>query len=278
MPETITDRPEPAEVEAGSGDHEVEVRVLGPAEVVGAARPFRRAWTLELVAYLALHPRGATSDVWATALWPDRPMAASTLYSTVSAARRSLGRSRSGRDHLPHQRGALRLSPSVTSDWCCLTVLGAAPDPADWWRALSLVRGRPFDGLRDPDWTVLEGVAATVEEGVVQLAIRLAEHHLGRGDGCSAARAARRALLASPYDERLYRLLLRAADLQGNPAGVEAAMSELVRLVAGGGHRCRSGRRSVGDAAAYVHPETVALYRALSRRPPAAAGEVFARL
>ena len=238
-------------------------------------RPFRRAWTLELVVYLALHPRGVTSDVWATALWPDRLMAASTLHSTVSAARRSLGRSRSGRDHLPHRPRrppavALRHHRLVPPD-------GARRRPGSGGLVACPLAG-PRPALRrapSPDWTVLEGVAATVEEGVVQLAIRLAEHHLGRGDGCSAARAARRALLASPYDERLYRLLLRAADLQGNPAGVEAAMGELLHLVAGGGHRGRSGRRSVGDAAAYVHPETVALYRALSRRPGRrAAGEV----
>jgi hypothetical protein len=60
----------------------------------------------------------------------------------------------------------------------------------------------------------------------------------------------------SAYDERLYRILLRAADAAGNPAGVESVMSELVRLVA-------------EDVEPYdaVHPETLELYRSLSRRP-----------
>ncbi len=276
-----------AEREGGRGDDgfEVEVRILGSVEVRGAARPFRRAWSLELVAYLAVHPRGATGDEWAAALWPDRLMAAPTLHSIASAARRALGRSRSGLDHLPRQHGRLRLSPTVGTDWQRFRFLAAGPDPDRWERALSLVRGRPFQGLRHPDWAVLEGVVARVEDGVVDLALRLAEHRLAVGDGRRAAWAARRALLASPYDERLYRILLRAADLEGNPAGVEAAMAELVLLVAGDevGFPAGGGRRTANGhlpqaATDLVHPDTAALYRALSRRGAAASGRVVATL
>lgn len=263
---------------------EVEVRILGPVEVRGAAGPLRRAWTLELVVYLALHPRGATSDAWAAALWPDRLMAPATLYSTASAARRALGRSRSGADHLPRRHGRLQLSPTVGTDWHRLCRVAARPDPEGWARALLLVRGRPFQGLREPDWAVLEGIVAEVEDGVVDVALRLAERRLAVGDGRGAAWAARRGLLASPYDERLYRVLLRAADLEGNPAGVETAMAELVHLVAGadGGPAAAPARRTHRalpvPAADLVHPDTAALYRALSRRPAAASGRVFARL
>jgi hypothetical protein len=61
--------------------------------------------------------------------------------------------------------------------------------------------------------------------------------------------------LVSQYDERLYRILMRAADLAGNPAGVEAVMNELLQLV--------------GDEIEpydSIHPETYELYRTLSRR------------
>lgn len=171
----------------------------------------------------------------------------------------------------------LQLEPTVTTDWHRLCQLAAAPDPSSWRAGLHLVRGRPFDGLRSPDWTVLEGIGAAVEESIVRLAMRVAEHALGDGDGPAAAAAARRGLLASPYDERLYRLLLRAADLQGNPAGVESAMAELLCLL--GGDVDRSWRGDLaGGAAAFVHPDTTALYRALSRRPAPAAGRSLARL
>ena len=59
----------------------------------------------------------------------------------------------------------------------------------------------------------------------------------------------------SPYDERLFRILLRSADMAGNPAGVESVMAELIHLVA-------------DDVEPFdaVHPETLDLYRSLSRR------------
>jgi DNA-binding SARP family transcriptional activator len=272
----------------------VDVALLGPVEVRGTARPLRRAWALELVVYLAVHPRGVSSDEWATALWPDRVMADPTRHSIASAARRALGRAPGGLDHLPRRHGGLCLAPTVRTDWARLQALAAIEDASAWAEGIALVRGRPFDGLRSPDWAVLEGMVAAVEEDVTHLACRLAEHHLARGDGRAAALAARRGLRASPYDERLYRLLLRAADIEGNPAGVEAVMAELLDLVDGpaepgrprsGCHRCyhpagdpqkgRGGRhRSPGDgrrvasaeALAVLHPETVALYRALSRQ------------
>jgi hypothetical protein len=234
---------------------EVEVAVLGPVEVRGAARPFRRAGALDLVVFLAVHPRGASTEVWATALWPERLMAPPTMHSVASAARRALGRSAAGEDHLPRRRGRLQLAPTVGTDWSRFTRLADGDGPGHWRAALDLVRGRPYEGLGSPDWVVLEGFASAAEDAVVSVAAQLSDHLLAAGDPLGAARAARRGLRASPYDERLYRRLLRAADAAGHPAGVEAAMAELLRLV---------GR--------VVHPRTAALYRMLSRRPPDSGG------
>ena len=248
--------------------------MLGPVEVRGAARPFGRAWTLDLVVFLALHRRGATSEAWSTALWPDRLPAAPTRYSTASAARRALGPSTAGRDHLPRSHSRLQLAPTVGCDWDRFVLLARSDRAGAWAEALGLVRGRPFEGLRSPDWTVLEGFTAEVEEAVVVVALQLAGYRLGRGDGRGAWSAARRALLVSPYDERLYRVLLRAADAQGNPAGVESAMAELTRLV--GGAREGPGERAAGapHPCELVHPDTAALYQALSRRAPAVGGSL----
>lgn len=245
------------------------MRVLGPVEVIGAARPFRRAWGADLLAYLALHPSGASADAWVTALWPERCPPEATRFSTVSDARRALGRSSSGSDHLPRSVGRLRLGPSVTTDWeqfRSLAAVRGAGAPDAWAAALELVRGPPLGGLRSLDWAILEGVVAEMEAAIVQLSIDLAEHHLARADGRAAERALRRGLLVTPYDERLYRLLFVAADRQGNPAGVEAAMSELVGLVSG--ERIRGAGAPLGpvDPGGWVHPETVAVYRSVSRR------------
>ena len=71
---------------------EIEVAVLGPIEIRGAARAFCRASARELVVYLAFHRHGVRNDVWGAALWADRCVAPSTLHSTASVARRALGR------------------------------------------------------------------------------------------------------------------------------------------------------------------------------------------
>jgi DNA-binding SARP family transcriptional activator len=240
-------------------DPDVEVRVLGPIEVRGAAREFSRAWARELVVYLAMHPNGASNEAWATALWPDRLMAPSSLHSTASVARRSLGQASDGTDHLPRSHGRLALADSVGTDWDRFVALADSEDPARWQAALALVRGRPFDGLRSSDWPILEGIGPAMEAAVVDLSGRLAGARLAAGDPGGAREAARKGLLVSPYDERLYRMLMRAADLDGNPAGVEAVMAELVQLVADDIEPFDS-----------VHPSTMDLYRSLTRRRTAA--------
>ncbi len=236
-------------------NHEIEVAVLGSIEIRGAARDFTRAWAKELVVYLALHPNGASNDAWATALWPDRLMAPSSLHSTASVARRSLGRSSDGQDHLPRSHGRLALSNTVGTDWDRFVLHADSNDTGRWQGALELVRGRPLDGLRSSDWPILEGIGPAIEAAIVDLSGRLAGWCLSEGDSLTAEWAARKGLLASPYDERLYRMLMRAADLAGNPAGVEAAMSELITLVADDIEPLDS-----------VHPSTMDLYRTLSRR------------
>jgi len=269
---SLASSPRRSEPPVADADADVVVAILGPVEVRGAAGPFARAFALDLVVYLSVHDRGVANEAWATALWPDRAMAPATLHSTASVARRSLGRSASGHDHLPRCRGRLSLARSVTTDWRRLQRDARRDDPDSWWRGLEAVRGRPFDGLRSADWVVLEGIGAAVEEDVVRLAIKVAEHHLGRGEGARAARAARLGLLSSPFDERLYRLLLRAADAEGNPSGVESAMAELV-VVAGGAPAGAGVPRHLAAAhMAVVHPETAHLYRSLSRRGGAAGG------
>ncbi|MCL4434076.1 MAG: LysM peptidoglycan-binding domain-containing protein [Actinobacteria bacterium] len=252
--EVIPCKVEQSDEDAQAAGRTVEVCVLGQVEIHGAERAFARAWAVDLVAYLAMHPRGATSDQWAAALWPDKRLAASSLHSTASAARRALGKSPDGLDYLPRSHGRLALRSTVHSDVHRLVELSKSSYPASWRVGLELVRGRPFEGLRSTDWALLEGIYAYVESKVVDLAVKYAEHCLGAGDAPGAEWAARKGLLVSTYDERLYRILMRSADLAGNPAGVERVMRELVHLVA-------------DDLEPYdaVHPETIELYRSLSR-------------
>jgi DNA-binding SARP family transcriptional activator len=254
------------------------VAALGPVEIRGAIRPFCRGAAKELVVYLAFHRQGARNDIWGAALWPDRSMAQSTLHSTASVARRALGQAKNGTDHLPRGGRRLRLADTVRTDVDRFTEVVANPDPAGWGEALALVRGRPFEGLNLADWAVLDGTQAHLESMVVDAALRVAEHLLRRGRGEDAEWAIRQGLRASPYDERLYRALLWAAEVMGNRVGMRSTMAELRCLAADGAIPARGAKPGTGgrSALSFLHPKTLALFRELSRGElPEARGDPF---
>jgi DNA-binding SARP family transcriptional activator len=244
----------------------IEVRVLGRVEVGGVGR-IERGKSEELIVFLALHPEGVDSDRIADALWRGVPPAKATLNTTTTVARNSLGATEDGSLRLPHARnGVYRLDPSVGLDWARFQALAAraegkgAGGSDDLRMALELVRGRPFEGVRPRTygWALLD-LAAVMEAAVVDAADRLAELRLAAGDALGAQWAARAGLRISPYDERLYRRLMLAADLAGNPAGVEAVMEELLK-------RLDDDSFEPWDA---LHDETRKLYdRLLGARQP----------
>jgi Bacterial transcriptional activator domain/LysM domain len=245
---------------------EVEVRVLGPIELAGAAR-IDRPKSAELIVCLALHRQGLDADRLSEALWPGKPLVGNTLYTTASVARAALGSASDGGLLLPRTSdGRYRLSPAATLDWERFLALaeqgrslgGHGADALG--RALELVRGRPFESTRPGsyEWTVVH--QAEMEAQIAEAAEQLADRRLEAGDHAGATWAARRGLRASPDNERLYRVLLRAAHAAGNLAGVHAVWNELLRRVD-------------DDMEPFdnLHPETVELYQRLvrPRRRPA---------
>ncbi len=251
---------------------EVEIAVLGPVTIRGAVRPFRRSASLELVVYLAFHRPGARHAEWALAIWPDRPVSLPTVHSTCSDARRALGRSADGSEHLPRGGGLLRLGGGVGTDVDRFSSLAASDDPDHLTEAMTLIRGPLFAGLRRTDWAVFDGTMFDIEWLVVHTALRGAEAFVGCGRGAEAEWMVRQALIVSPYDERLYRALLRATAAQGNRVGLRSAMAQL-RTLAGEAvprrARARGGWESAGDC---LHPDTNALYRDLLGGSPVAGG------
>ena len=230
----------------------VEVGVLGPFEIRGIAAAPQRSKATELIAWLVLHNRHGSTDEVATALWP---MGASegSRHNVIWDARRALGEDADGSSLLVSE-GGLKLSPLVTSDWAHFRELAGCDDRDMRVAALSLVRGKPFGDVDWP-WSTVEGLAATMEAEVCDLASAIGEQSLLDGDASLAAHAAEQGILASPYDERLYRLLMRASDALGNPAGIRSAMGRLAAVLEDDVEPLES-----------VHPETRALYEALMRR------------
>jgi DNA-binding SARP family transcriptional activator len=242
---------DPADVGVGIG-------LLGPVEIVGSKASLARRHRLtELIAYLAFHSEGVTGERLAAALWPEHRVTSQTVANRLHEARQALGPAPDGRGRIRLVHGRHKLSGDVATDWGrFLELTGPRSGPSSWRRALSLVRGRPFTGLSQGDWVGLEGVAARVETEIGDVAERLGEHLLASGDPEGAAWAARRGIAGAPWDERLYRLLMRAADATGSRGAVDSALCWLAAAL-----------EWEGDPLEVVHPATAALYRKLAGWP-----------
>ena len=234
------------------GEGEVLVRVLGEVSAEGAPGPFDRTKVLESLVYLVLHPDGTPKERWATALWPDRVLSPNSLNTAVWQLRRALGIGPDGERRLPATRsGRLRLTSTVVTD---LQLLEEAVDSGEAGRlreAVALVRGRPFDGLGEPDWVVLEGHLSRAEGLIAEAAVALARTEVAAGDVAGAIRALRQALAACPYDERLYLELARASEAGGDAAAAAAARDDRDRALGrpgGGGRPSRRARRAIRGA------------------------------
>lgn len=70
----------------------LSIAVLGPFTIGGAKRALKRAATRELIAYLALQPKGASRDELIEALWPaqDPERTRPRFWQSVTDARRAL--------------------------------------------------------------------------------------------------------------------------------------------------------------------------------------------
>jgi DNA-binding SARP family transcriptional activator len=201
---------------------------------------------------------------WSFALWPGRPVSPATVYSTASDVRRALGRDRRGVEYVSrgHQ---LSVRSGVRTDVEHFAELARSQPLEGGCRALALVRGPVLAGLRRADWALFDGTKAGIEALLVRTARRTTELLLQDGKPDEAEWAVRRGLAACPYDERLYRALLRTTAAQGNRARLPVTLAELVAMAAGDespgprGFR-RSSTRASPDC---LHPSTTALYRDL---------------
>jgi DNA-binding SARP family transcriptional activator len=243
----------------------VEVRVLGPVDLSGAqltdGRP-GRGKADELIAYLALNPDGAEPGTLAAVLWPGDPVDHERLRPVLALARETMGRAPDGSTYLFADRhGRYRLHPTVRLDWARFWTLSRHTQPGltgipVLHNALALVRGLPFEGapVRSYGWAQVAH-RPIMEATIVDAAEDLARRYLEAADPAGAAWAVRKGLAVSPYDERLYRLLLLAAALAGDPSMVDSAMHELVR-------RFEDSRIEPFDS---LEDEMAALYEQLGR-------------
>jgi DNA-binding SARP family transcriptional activator len=187
------------------------IRLLGPVEIDGIRRP-RRAGTIELLAYLALHPDGASRDQLLEALWPgeDPRRTRPRLWHAVSEARRLLGDAfQRGDDR--YQLDHTRVRTDTVDLEHLLRAADRATSPKDTARlleqALALWRGTP---LADTDYAWSESHARRLEATLATLAERTAHARLDTGDARGALQLAERGLDLDELNETFMRLVLEA--------------------------------------------------------------------
>jgi DNA-binding SARP family transcriptional activator len=188
----------------------VEVCVLGPLEVHGAAADLPRKQALDMLVYLAMHRRPVPPDVLFEAVWPSNGFNGRTLRNRVSEIRAYVA------PGIDYTRGGYQLPDLVQTDWQRFQTL-ARGDAAAQMAALTLVRGRPFEGMT-LDWVHLEGHFAELEAAIVDLALQVGDRALRSQDFAGARKAVYAGLRGCPYEERLYRVGMESAAARGATA------------------------------------------------------------
>jgi len=227
----------------------VDVRLLVPVPRIdglqAALPPNRARRAVELITYLALHsPDPVTGDRLRTRVLgtADIDAAAKTLFNTVHAARRALGRGPDGAPLLPpaSRGGHYQISPLVTVDSRrASALLEAALGSDDLMaslslieRALALVHGEPLGGvLTGYAWWRAEGHERRLADLVVDGACALVRGSIATGHVDRARWAIAAARQVECYSEALTRAAMEVAAAAGDATRLHAEWIECCRQV-----------------------------------------------
>lgn len=205
--------------------------LLGSVELLGASgEPPARASSqcIEYCAWLLLHP-GASP----TTMVRELLVAETTRRSNMSRLRTWLGADKEGNPYLPDAySGRISLAPSVTSDWERFqSLLAGGVNTSSTpllHEALSLVRGRPLDGVAF-QWPWTSGWLTDMTSMISDAATSLADRYLTQGDCPGALWAINQGQLATGDDEVLAVRRIQVLAQLGDSAEVDAAVTHLTR-------------------------------------------------
>jgi len=192
--------------------------LLGPLEIAAAKRRRRglRSHTQQLLAYLALHPKGATLDELIAAFLPDvdEDKARQRLWEWVSDARAHLGESilRENERYFL-DREAVAVDLDQFEDLLARARTGRGADRERLLeQALALVRGQPLAGT-DYAWAASD--VRRLHAKIVDLLRELGNLRLDRGHPTGALATAEQAVALDPYNEAAHRVAMRAESVLG---------------------------------------------------------------
>jgi DNA-binding SARP family transcriptional activator len=194
------------------------ISLLGQLTITGAkrGRSGLRARALELIAYLALHPRAVPRDELLEAFWPgeDPRRTRPRLRQAVRDARRLLGSAIAG-EHGCYQLDRTAIEVDLVELDCVLaTAKTSDPEHAQALTesALRLFRGEPLAGA---DYPWAESELPRLRATFIGLLEQAARYRLERGDLRAALDAAERGLEVDTLNESLWRLAMEAEHALG---------------------------------------------------------------
>lgn len=233
------------------------LRLLGPVRVDNAPgkHPEAPGTALKILTHLALHPGGHHEEL-DQAVWPGAERRTNTRAGAVNKARAWLGTNPDGRPYVAlwTQERGYRLEDDLPVDWTIFQTLTGDNLPAaptqDLLEALHLVYGKPLTGPRIAETPAEAEMIAAIADVAHELATRA----LHAGDATQAAWAAGKGLDVEPVSEVLWRDLIRATHLAGDPERVREVIRRLDDTMEG-----------LGD----LEPETETLIAAVTHRTPA---------
>jgi DNA-binding SARP family transcriptional activator len=197
----------------------------------GTTRPPKRVRTRELIAYLALHPHGASRDELTEALWPagDPKRTRPRLWESATDARAALG------DVWLAEGERYRLDRSKVSidlDQLDQLLAGTEPDgdgePHKLEAALALWRGEPLQGS---DYAWADGHIHRLQATLIGLLERAGNARLERGDARGALELAEQAIALDQFHEASWRLALQADHALGMRESITRRYDDLTRAL-----------------------------------------------
>jgi DNA-binding SARP family transcriptional activator len=208
----------------------LSISILGPFSLSGAKRALKRAATRELIAYLALQPKGASRDELIEALWPaqDPERTRPRFWQSVTDARGALA------DAWVHDGERYQLDRAkVNIDLDQLEQLLASTDPEHddpeaLETAIGLWRGEPLEGT---DYAWADGHIRRLRATLLELLERAGRSRLQSGDARGALEVAEQAITLDQFHEASWRLALQAEHALGLRESITRRYDELAHAL-----------------------------------------------
>jgi|GEM_PF-2688212 len=201
---------------------DVELQVLGRPRLLvdGAEIPLRRRHSIQLLAYLVTHPKGASTDKLLDVLWPDAPNQRAKKPTLQQCATEL--RSLIGIELLPRARDGWYRT-GVTSDEQRFVAHVADADAAGsdeeraahLRQALDLVREAPFDSV-DWLWVMTDGLMTASLQRIHDADHQLARLEIDLGRYGDADHSAGKGTATDPHCDRCWDLRIQAATAAGD--------------------------------------------------------------